>query len=345
MPTTVNDELLDQSVGHQINLMRLGTGIVRKIIAILEKTDKDLLARVERRARDGLNNTRLNALLAEIRKTNKDAYAAIERLAKRELASLAVYEADYQISMVQTTVPIEVNVLRPATDLLVAVVTTDPFEGALLKEWVQGLSEGRYRRVRDSLRKGMVAGDDVGTMVRALRGTKANNYKDGILEISRRAAEAMVRTAVNHVATRSREVLYKRNEDIVKGIRWVSTLDNRTTPVCQARDGKVYPVDSGPRPPAHINCRSTTVPVLKSWREMGIDLDEMSPGTRASMDGQVPGDLTYEDWLRSKPAAFQDEVLGPTKGRAFRSGVSLDKFVDKTGKAYTIAQLREREIV
>ena len=138
--------------------------------------------------------------------------------------------------------------------------------------------------------------------------------------------------------------MYAGNADLIKGVRWVSTLDGRTSPICRARDGVIYDVDKGPRPPAHWNCRSTTVPVLRSWRELGIPADEASPGTRASMDGQVPSDMTYQQWLKSKPAAFQDETLGKAKGRLFRSGgLTLDRFVNNKGREYTLDELRKRD--
>jgi hypothetical protein len=62
------------------------------------------------------------------------------------------------------------------------------------------------------------------------------------------------------------------------------------------------------------------------------------------MDGQVPAETTYEDWLRTKPAAFQDEILGSEKGRLFRAGgLKLDAFVDRKGREYSLDELRRRE--
>jgi SPP1 gp7 family putative phage head morphogenesis protein len=177
-----------------------------------------------------------------------------------------------------------------------------------------------------------------------LRGTATANYQNGILQISRRSAEAMTRTAVAAVSQQARSLLYAANAEVITKVQWVSTLDLRTTPICRARDGKVFPVDSGPRPPAHVNCRSTIVPVVKSWRELGIDADELPPATRASMSGQVPETLTYGEWLRGLPAAQQDEVLGKAKGQLFRAGgLTVDRFVDATGHAYTLDELKRRE--
>ena len=135
--------------------------------------------------------------------------------------------------------------------------------------------------------------------------------------------------------------LYARNKRLVKGVQWVSTLDGRTSAICRARDGQDYDPEKGPRPPAHPNCRSGTTPVLKSWREMG--LSGLPPSTRASMNGQVAEDLTYDAWLRKQPVSFQDEVLGQRKGRLFRAGLKMDRFVNRAGDEYTLDELRQRE--
>ena len=62
------------------------------------------------------------------------------------------------------------------------------------------------------------------------------------------------------------------------------------------------------------------------------------------MDGQVPGDMNYAEWLAKKPAAFQDEVLGATRGRLFREGkMPLTSFVNNAGREYTLDDLRKRD--
>jgi hypothetical protein len=48
--------------------------------------------------------------------------------------------------------------------------------------------------------------------------------------------------------------------------------------------------------------------------------------------------------LRGKPAEFQDEILGVTKGRLFREGgLTLDRFVDSKGREYSLDELRKRD--
>lgn len=68
--------------------------------------------------------------------------------------------------------------------------------------------------------------------------------------------------------------------------------------------------------------------------------------------GSVPAKTTYNEWLKTQPAAFQDDVLGKTKAELFRSGgkdrngepVTISTFVDaNSNKPYTIDQLKVRE--
>ena len=131
---------------------------------------------------------------------------------------------------------------------------------------------------------------------------------------------------------------------MIKGVRWLAILDGRTSAICRGRDGKVFPVDSGPRPPAHPGCRSTTVAVLKSFREIGIDADD-APGISGVLDGKAAPFQTYNDWLRTQPKAFIEDVLGKTKAKLYLDGnLSLDKFVDiKGGRTFTLEDLAVRE--
>jgi hypothetical protein len=82
---------------------------------------------------------------------------------------------------------------------------------------------------------------------------------------------------------------------------------------------------------------------LKSFKELGIDIPEFSEASRASMDGQVPAKITYGEWLKSKPASFQDDVLGKAKGKLFRSGMSIDRFVNRAGEVLTLDDLRRKD--
>ena len=153
---------------------------------------------------------------------------------------------------------------------------------------------------------------------------------------TKRQAETIVRTTINHMASTARDMTIKENADLIKEVRWISTLDGRTSTVCAGRDQRVYPIDKGPRPPAHYGCRSTVIPIVNSrYTIPGIK------GERASMDGPVDAKTTYNSWLKRQPVEFQDEVLGATRAKLFRDGgLHLSKFTDERGITYTLEQLK-----
>lgn len=342
---TANENLLDETVAHSVGLQRLSNATVRKIIALINRTEAELIEKMKRYD-NGVTFTarRLEKLLEALRNINVEAYAAIRAELTNDIKNLAAYEGVFQATLLATTIPVQLDIVTPTASQLYAAVNSRPFQGKLLKEWVSDLESAAQSRLRGAIRMGFTEGETIDQMVRRVRGTRALQFRDGITEISRRGAEALVRTAVNHTANTARNHVFEQNSDVIKGVQWVATLDGLTTVLCASRDGQVYPLNSGPRPPAHINCRSTTVAVLKSWKEMGIDLAEAPTGTRASMDGQVAATTTYDSWLRGRSVEFQEDILGVTKAKLFRQGgLTLDKFVDRNGAEYTLDELRKRE--
>lgn len=344
---TANDDLLDLAVRHQVGLQRYSTATVRKMLALLNRVDADIVAQMHRYDPEAVTGTwsakRLEKLLEAVRIVNRDAYNRVNKELTAELKALAAYEGVYQVNSLKSALPIAVDIVSPSAEQLYAAVHSRPFQGRVLKDWGRDLEAGAFAKVRDAIRQGFVEGQTTDQIIRRLRGTRANQFRDGVLEINRRSAEAVVRTAINHTANTARQELYKANEDLIGSWRFVATLDARTTVTCASLDGQTFPIGKGPMPPRHYNCRSSSVPVTKSWRELGFDIDDLPPGTRASMNGQVPGDMNYEQWLKKQPGDVQNDVLGKTKADLFRKGgLPLDRFVDD-GRMLTLDELRKKE--
>lgn len=339
----VNDELLDALTEHQVHLQRLSNGTASKILAMLKRSEARIVERLLDVDISTLSRSRQERLLTELRKVIEGAYIDATGALQLDLDRLAVYEGEYQQDLFRRVLPVRFETVVPSPEQLIAAANARPFQGKLLKDVYSELSVSAFKKVRDTIRLGFVEGRTTDQIIRDLRGRRSQGYKDGVLSANRRDTEAVVRTAINHTANAAREHVYERNDALVKGVRFNATLDARTTLVCASNDGKVFEPGKGPRPPLHFNCRSSTSPVLKSWRELGLDLNEAPAGTRASMDGQVPADMTYSDWLRKKPASFQDDVLGKGRGKRFRDGENVSRFVDRRGKVYTLDELQARE--
>lgn len=349
---TVNEKLADAEVAHAVSLQRFSNGVVRRMMALLNRVDRDLFVRLMEAIEDmppgSFTVQRLDQLLQSVKALNAKAYESLGRELDEELKAYVAYEADYQHKLFVNTIPEPIQVVVPVNTVnpqqVYAAAMARPFQGKLLSEFTKDLEADRMTRVRDAIRTGFVEGETVDQMIRRIRGSRTAGYADGLLEIDRRNAEAIVRTSVNHLSNFTRQAFYAENDDLVDEWQFLATLDGRTTITCASLSGKTFPIGKGPMPPRHINCRSTSTPVIKSWEQLGLTKEEIGKGTQASMDGYVADDVTYSDWLRNKPAEFQDEVLGPTRGKLFRDGkVDIDKFTNDKGKVYTLDQLKQRD--
>lgn len=322
------ERIVDEAVRHRIALGRYSTTTVRRVLALLNRVEASVVERIARADNEGLTRANLDALLYEVRALQADGWALVRDRLGDDLAGLAGAEADFAARLVRlgaAEASIQAVTGVPTAAQVVAAANARPFQGRFLREWLADAEEGAARRVRQALQQGFVEGRSVSELIRQIRGSKAANYRDGILEISRRGAEAMVRTAITHVSAVAQQETYRAfGPDVVAGVQWIAVLDSRTTELCASRDGKVYPVDSGPRPPAHPNCRSTTAPVI-----VGLE-----PVKRQ----------TYAEWFAKQPAAVQDDILGKAKGQLYRAGgLTLDRFVDNKGRALTLDELRRRD--
>jgi len=240
-----------------------------------------------------------------------------------------------------------------STAIAWADIAAKPIAGSTLGQLADALGVNNAVDVVAETQRALEQGKSLDELVRTLRGDVVTRakwaggkyipgvYEGGVMTTDTRQTEMFARTAVMHVGNAAREAYYKANEDIIKGYQRVETLDDRTCIECGVEDGHVYDVGA-PRPflPCHANCRGLYVPVLKSYRELGYDIDELPAGTRASMDGQVPRYKTWRDVVAEADAKRQDAILGPTRAALYRGGMKLDEFI-KDGKLVPLKELRK----
>jgi phage tail protein X len=360
---STNAVLADRAVDLAIDRLRYARGVAFRMIAILNRSDARLMAELTealmRLERDAFTVERLESLLASLRAVNAQAYRAVMDALQGDLQALAEAEANAGLASWRNAVPSAVQIRFPiagvSAEQVYAAALSRPFQGRLLRDWAAGLEQARLTLVRNAVRSGFVEGRTSAEIITQLRGTRALKFADGLLQRSRRELATVVQTALSHTAQMARQALTDANADLVKATQWVSTLDDRTSSLCRVRDGLQYSADAKHRPLGHkipwgdgpgrlhFNCRSVSVPVLKSWQELGIDADELPAGTRASMDGQVPADMTYAQWFARQPAARQDEIVGPVRGALYRAGkVRFEQFSDDKGAWLTLDELRAR---
>ena len=236
----------------------------------------------------------------------------------------------------------------PSHAQIVTAALTDPLSvcgsdgGKLLETFVTDWSKSQQDAFTAIIRRGYFEGQTNARMSQAIRGTMSANSSDELVQINKRQADAMVSTAVQHAAQQARAETWKANADLSTDYEWISTLDARTCPVCRSLDRQVFGMGKGPQPPAHPQCRCTTILSIpeNAWLRKGAQ--------RASVNGPVPMELNYYQWLKQQPAEFQDEVIGPVRGKLFRdSGLSPERFaalqLDRNFQPLTLEEMRALE--
>lgn len=369
MPTT-NEQILSREIAHQIRVEQLKNRTVRDILRVLSEAQADIRATVERRVArmlavgydTGPFRTRdlkrreqaIKALIAELRPLVRKTYQRAGRLLDSEMRQLAVYEAEFQTRLLNTIspAPLKLSFLLPSPQQLAAVVTSRPFQGLLLKDWVRDLAAKQLTGLERAVTSGIVRGEGIAEIVRAVIGTRT---RSGVLKISRQHAETWVRSAVSHTMNTARDATFAKNADLLRGVVWVSTLDTRTSEDCIIRDGLEYalpdyepvghsvPWDAGPGR-LHPRCRSTSAPVLRDLRELGFKSSEFPESTRASMDGQVPEKTTFRDWAGQQSPERLTEIFGKRRAELIASGqLDVKDLFSPRGRLLTLKELRAQE--
>lgn len=368
--------LLRHSSAIQARILELLNATERDLVEAIERRGRRLAGRG---VQDSVTKVRLQRLLEEVREIRGRAMSQAFAHWRKSLQDLVRAEAEHVARIVRTVAPVQLEMVSPDPSTLRAIVTTNPFEGQLLAGWAKRLARNDLTRIMGQVQIGMVQGDTPAQMARRIVGTAQLRGANGVTEITRREASTITRTAVQTMANASRQQVYDANSDLFTHERFVATLDSRTTPICRANDGKQYKRGEGPHPPLHFNCRSVRVPVIDP-RQMGIrpartatqrqllreyarqnglegirsrtDLprghagkfDAFSRRRVRELTGTVPASTTYQEFLSRQSSAFQRDVLGATRARLFRQGgISVDRFVDRAGRQYTLAELARRE--
>lgn len=337
---SANDQIADDLVRLALGVERLSNASSRRVIASLRRAYDRITERIASGYAPDSTLRQQKALLDQIKAILDAVYEDEWGVLKVELDDLAEYTADYIGEMMERRLP-SLGMNLPSAEVLHAAVYSRPFQGRIMKDWFDDLPRDAFQRLERAIKQGMIEGLSLADMLKEVRGTRANGYRDGINGISARAAEVTIKTAVSHISNAAADRTYQNNAQYLRGVQWVSVLDSRTTVICASRDGKIYPVDKGPRPPAHPRCRSTITPVLKSQGQ--LPQEKLSEVERAKLDGQPPTDLTFGAWLRRQPVSVQNEVLGKAKATLFRKGeLPIDRFTTKMGREYTLDELKRR---
>lgn len=346
-----SDQIAEILTERQLDLNRLTGTYFKQIRRLL----KDIMDDVESKFRGDLSEyqtRRLQALQREIKAIVTEQYGVYYGDIEQDLIALAKQESEFVVKAFNESAGGTLMTALAANSTLEAIVQKDPIQGAPLKDWFKRQAEDTQNRIMDAIRLGAAQSETNGQIVRRLRGLTQTTVGRSVEQASRANLNAIVRTAVQTVAANASDKTYEANSEIFSKWEHISTLDSRTTVQCAVRDGLTWDYQTREpighkvpfqRPPIHWSCRSRLMPITKSFRELGFDVDDFKPSTRASMDGQVSAGTDFNKFLDKKGPEFADEVLGKGRADLYREGkITFTQLLDPQGNPLSLAELQRK---
>lgn len=336
----VSDKLLDLTIIRQLLLERVIAGQSAAVNKQLDAIAAALQKQLKGKEFTEYQGKRLDKAIAELK--------AIVTVNEPNLSDLTTSEATF---FRDTMVSVGIDVVLPPVSAIETIAQNSLIQGATIGNWFSRLTESVRFDIERTIKNGVSLGQTNAQIAKEILGVGDKGGQP--IAKARRDAMAITRTAVQTVAKDARLASLEANANIIKAVQWVSTLDSRTSEICMARSGKTWsypdfkpighkiPWNGGP--PAHWNCRSSFIPITKSFEELtgGKIKDKVEPATRASMDGYVAADLTFDQFLKNKPPEFADKMLGNGRAELWRSGkITLNQLLDQRGNPLTLAQLK-----
>ena len=333
--------LTDRKILH----FRYDAHLRQQVYKRLNALQKSLINRISAIGVEALPAKKLDKLLTELKTEIAKTYQETTAYTQDELSGFLSLEAAKISQLYNDEIGFDLFNDVPK-ERIKAMKNVAVIEGQPLSAWWNKQRADLAFKFEGIIRTGVAEGKQNGQLATEVR---------ELMSVSRRTAETLVITAVAKVADTAHEALRDANLDILQGEEHLSTLDMRTSTVCQVRDGKRWDLDKKPighnipykRPPLHPRCRSILQLVTKSWEELGVQgMQEIPTSTRASMNGQVDERVNYESWLNSKTAEEKEQILGKGKADLWQRGViTFSDMLDQSGRALTLRELQDDQLV
>lgn len=315
------------------------------VLLSVEEEFRKLLSRVRYERLDALTKLELNKLVISLRQSQYKLYsvnlaAVMKRLEAFMMASLKVKRISYAwaiLALENQTTDIALPTDEEASDIIEKKNNENEFiflygflankkgsstlwpkiinepiaaNGALPKNFITSLTASAQLNLENTIRKGY-----------GLSQTPREVVEEGIATLAkvRNQADAVMATTMQHIASIVSESL---TSGLFGKYQWLSVIDGATTPFCRATNGRVFVYGKGPRPPAHIRCRSSIMPLTGS---------------------QALEPESYFYWINRQTPFIQNAALGNKVADMLRKGNLKSKDLQTLAnpKAMTIEELAE----
>lgn len=324
-----NDLIAELEVARSLLHERIKNGLNRKVAKFYDEMIADLQAQILRKKNITRNlATTIEGLKAAL--STPDFSDEFQAIAQDEVKHLRKYNKLAGFVLFLHALP------QSAVDNL---INTTLLEGATINAWNRGLNIDQKARLEREIRLGVSLGET--NELLAARVARA-------LSKSKRDAASIAVTAAGAIVSAVRQKFFEANADVIKAYKYQATLDTRTSALCRAYDGLMWdtnyePIGHSypfrqPRINTHFNCRSTIIPVIKGADE----LKNVPPATRSSMNGYVPQDINFNDWLKTQSPEVIEKTLGKGRAELFLQGkITMRDLITQQGRELNLTQLKK----
>lgn len=183
-----------------------------------------------------------------------------------------------------------------------------PATGLKLTDQVKNISVSVIGSIVNRVAQAYANNETPKEALASIVGTDNLFNRDGVLGRIVGAIGSIINTIIQSVSTHAQSAI---NSIYTGRYQWISVIDSRTTEICAERDGNIYEYPNDPIPPAHMNCRSRTIPVTA---------DDPTPFD------ELPSSLS--EWLRTQPAEVQHDIgaVANTGRYIARRPLTLEEF-------------------
>ena len=331
-----NQLIAELEVARSLLHERIKNGLSKKVAKFYDDMIADLQAQILKK-KNITNN--LAQTISDLKQSLKtpDLRKDFLTLAQNEQDHLLDYNELAGFNLFSSVLP-ESSIER--------LVDSAQLEGATVKAWNNGLNADQKKRLERELKIGVSLGETTPMLAQRIA---------HVLEKNKRDATAIALTGAGAIVSEIRQAFFEANDDVIKCYKYQATLDTRTSALCRAYDGLMWDKDykpighdfpfRKPRVNTHFNCRSTIIPVTKSWDELGIEgMDGANDRTRSSMNGYVPQDMTFDDWLKTQSPEVIEKTLGKGRAELFMQGkITMRDLITQQGRSVNLEDLAKKK--
>lgn len=244
---------------HLANIQRIGVNWSAEIIKNFKKAQEELMEYILSEQKtfgavgiDSGTNKKFEIIRRKIEAIVADAYSRVYSDVQEEFSGLAENEAKHAANLTKAMSGSAVEQVGKRT--IESIAKYGRFDGLTLSEMFNSLSTRDAGRIYGAVARNILGGSTPQSLRKAVQ---------HVFDISNYQAQNIGLTCANGISNDARLAVFTQNDDVVKGIEILNTLDGRTCPTCAAIGGLRFNMDDKNIPvlPVHIRCRCCYIPV------------------------------------------------------------------------------------